>query len=107
MVDIITKSLYKKYKYLISFIFIMFGLGFQELIVIFIIALLVIGPKRLPDLAKALGKAFREFKQATDDLKQNFDVDSITKPDIKNHTQPMTNQNQDTLDNQKTKDEAI
>jgi len=85
----------------------MFGLGFQELIVIFIIALLVIGPKRLPDLAKALGKAFREFKQATDDLKQNFDVDSITKPDSKINTPPMTNQNQDTVDTEKTKDETV
>jgi len=56
----------------------MFGLGFQELIVIFIVALLVIGPRKLPDLAKALGKAFREFKQATDDIKDNFDLHTLT-----------------------------
>ena len=57
----------------------MFGLGFQEIIVILIIALLVIGPRKLPDVAKSLGKAFREFKNATEDLKQNFDIDSLTR----------------------------
>jgi TatA/E family protein of Tat protein translocase len=57
----------------------MFGLGFQEIIIILIVALLVIGPRKLPDLAKSLGKAFREFKNATEDLKQNFDLDTITR----------------------------
>ena len=57
----------------------MFGLGFQEIIIILIVALLVIGPRKLPDLAKSLGKAFREFKNATEDLKQNFDLDAITR----------------------------
>lgn len=59
----------------------MFGLGFQELLIIFVVALIVIGPKKLPDLAKAIGKAVREFKQATEDIKQNFDVTTITKPE--------------------------
>jgi sec-independent protein translocase protein TatB len=57
----------------------MFGLGFQEIIIILIIALLVIGPRKLPDLAKSLGKAFREFKSATEDLKQNFDLETLTR----------------------------
>lgn len=61
----------------------MFGLGFQEILVILAIALLVIGPRKLPDLAKTLGKAFREFKHATDDLKQNFDLDSLTRDEPK------------------------
>jgi len=54
----------------------MFGIGFQELIIIAIIALLIVGPKKLPDLAKTLGKGIRDFKNATDgitdDLKDTF-----------------------------------
>ena len=48
-------------------------LGFQELLVIFIIALLVFGPKKLPELGKSLGKGLREFKRATNELKSTFD----------------------------------
>ncbi len=42
----------------------MFGLGFGELVVIFLIALIFIGPKKLPELAKGLGKGIREFQNA-------------------------------------------
>ncbi len=44
----------------------MFGLGFPELIVICVIALLVFGPKKLPDAGKALGQAIRGFKSSMD-----------------------------------------
>ena len=47
----------------------MFGIGFPELLLIFALALIVIGPKKLPDIARALGRGFTEFKRATDDLK--------------------------------------
>jgi TatA/E family protein of Tat protein translocase len=48
-------------------------LGVPELVVIFVIALLVFGPKKLPDLGKSMGKGLREFKKATEDLKSSFD----------------------------------
>ena len=57
----------------------MFGIGMQELILIAVIALIIVGPKKLPDLAKTLGKGFSEFKKATegitDDLKETLKED--------------------------------
>ena len=54
----------------------MFGIGFPELLLILAIALIVLGPKRLPDLARALGRGFSEFKRATEELKQTFEEES-------------------------------
>jgi TatA/E family protein of Tat protein translocase len=50
----------------------MFGIGMQELLLIAVIALLVVGPKKLPDLAKSLGKGFSEFKKATEGATEDF-----------------------------------
>ena len=46
-----------------------------ELIIILVIALVVIGPKKLPDLAKALGKGLAEFKKATSEIKEGLNLD--------------------------------
>ncbi len=49
------------------------SLGFPELLLIFIVALVVFGPRRLPEIGRTLGKALGEFKKATDDLKNTIE----------------------------------
>ena len=53
----------------------MFGIGLPELIIIMVVALIIIGPKKLPDLARALGKGMAEFRKATQDIKESLDLD--------------------------------
>ena len=52
----------------------MFGIGLPELLLILAVALVVLGPKRLPELAKSLGRGLAELKKTTSDLKQNIDL---------------------------------
>ena len=52
----------------------MFGpLGLPELVLIFVVALIVFGPRRLPEIGKTLGKALGEFKKATDEFKNTIE----------------------------------
>lgn len=50
----------------------MFGIGMPELLLILALALIVLGPKRLPEIARALGKGMSEFRRATDELKDEL-----------------------------------
>jgi sec-independent protein translocase protein TatB len=54
----------------------MFGIGMPEMLLILAVALIVIGPKKLPDLAKSLGRAMGEFKKATSEIKESIGVDA-------------------------------
>jgi Tat protein translocase TatB subunit len=75
----------------------MFGIGMPEMLLILAIALIVLGPKKLPDLAKSLGRAFAEFKRATSELKESLEIDSELK-DIKRSFNSMSNEIKDAID---------
>jgi sec-independent protein translocase protein TatB len=53
----------------------MFGLSLGEIVIIAVLALLLLGPDRLPDAAKTIGKGLREFRKATDDLKSQIETE--------------------------------
>jgi sec-independent protein translocase protein TatA len=54
----------------------MFGIGMPELIIILVLALIVIGPQKLPDLARSLGKGLAEFKRASNDFRRNIEEEA-------------------------------
>ncbi|MDQ1277118.1 MAG: sec-independent protein translocase protein TatA [Thermodesulfobacteriota bacterium] len=60
----------------------MFGIGLPELLVIAVVALLVVGPDKLPGLAKSLGKGFQEFRRATDGVTESI-KDTLKPEEIK------------------------
>ena len=81
----------------------MFGLGMPEILLILAIALIVIGPQKLPDLAKTLGRAMGEFKKSAQEFKRSIDVETTVK-DIKDINLPKTDL-KDILKEANTKEE--
>jgi sec-independent protein translocase protein TatB len=55
----------------------MFGLGFSEIIVIGVLALILLGPEQLPDLARTLGRFINDLKRTSDNLKDEFEQANI------------------------------
>jgi Tat protein translocase TatB subunit len=53
----------------------MFGIGFEHLVLILVVILLLVGPNKLPDVARALGRGYAEFKRTMDELKETMDQD--------------------------------
>lgn len=80
----------------------MFGIGMPELIIIFVIALIIIGPKKLPDLARALGKGMAEFRKATNEIKANLDIED----DIKGMEEELADSVSGLIDESETEDET-
>jgi sec-independent protein translocase protein TatB len=64
----------------------MFGIGFPELIVIMIVALLVVGPAKLPELARSLGKALQEFRRMADEVKETINEEVIKEKEPEEET---------------------
>lgn len=60
----------------------MFGIGLQELILIMVVALIVLGPHRLPEVAKSLGKFYREVKGSLDEVKSSITQDIANIKDV-------------------------
>lgn len=54
--------------------------GIQELIVVLVIALIIFGPRKLPEIGSALGKSLREFKKATNEMKKTISLDEDEEP---------------------------
>ncbi|HCF51363.1 MAG TPA: twin-arginine translocase subunit TatB [Syntrophomonas sp.] len=82
----------------------MFNIGPWELILILVVALIVVGPGKLPEVAKSLGKATREFKKATTGIKKEFDeaINSVEEP-----ARPPKAESQPIQESKATPEEAV
>jgi TatA/E family protein of Tat protein translocase len=65
----------------------MFGIGFQEMLIILVVVLIFFGPKRLPDLAKSLGKGIAEFKKASEEVRKGIE-DAVKEESTEGATKP-------------------
>ena len=61
----------------------MFNIGLPELLIILAIALIVFGPNKLPELAKSFGRAMRELKKATEEVKESFEAETKDLEELK------------------------
>ena len=85
----------------------MFGLGTGELLLILFIALVFIGPKKLPELARGLGKGIREFQKAKDDFMDQVNTPDPIPPENKNLPKGVNDSNVAAHDDQAEVSEEI
>ncbi|MBP1609354.1 MAG: tatAd 2 [Acidobacteria bacterium] len=82
------------------------SLGMQEIIVIFVLALIVFGPRKLPELGKTLGKGLAEFKKASNELKQTWEEEVAKEKEALASTIDDMNKSMTVDDTDKPKDTA-
>ena len=82
----------------------MFGIGPPELIVIFLIILILFGAKRLPELARSLGRSINEFKSATQNIKNDLDVSTDEPPISEKSASQKDKKNESVAKKEKEKD---
>ena len=68
----------------------MFNLGVSEIVVILVVALVFLGPKKLPELASGLGKMIRELRKATSDIKNEIELDETIRKPVEELREAMT-----------------
>jgi len=73
----------------------MFGIGVPELVIILIVALLVVGPSKLPELARSMGKALGEFRRLTDDVKETIEHEMAREPEKEEEPQKLVQKQQE------------
>ena len=66
----------------------MFGIGMPELLVILVVALVVLGPNRLPELARTLGKAMAEFRRQSSDIMDEFQQQARLEEEVAQRPKP-------------------
>jgi sec-independent protein translocase protein TatB len=75
----------------------MFGVGTSELVIILIIALLILGPKEIPKVARTIGKGMRELQRAKDELKKNIEFEEETVSQVKSDFREMINETEEEI----------
>ena len=78
----------------------MFGVGTSELVIILIIALLILGPKEIPKVARTIGKGMRELQRAKDELKKNIEFEDDTVSEIKSDLAEMINDTKEEINSE-------
>ena len=75
----------------------MFGVGTSELVIILIIALLILGPKEIPKVARTIGRGMRELQRAKDELKKNIEFEEETVSQVKSDLHEMINETEEEI----------